>query len=74
MTLEGKCFDIKVKQGQKVKTGELLVEADLEGIRAAGLDTTTPIVVTNVDDYVDITAEHMGNVKTGDRLLYCISK
>ena len=74
VTLEGKCFDIKVKQGQKVKTGELLVEADLEGIRAAGLDTTTPIVVTNVDDYVDITAEHMGNVKTGDRLLYCISK
>ena len=74
VTLEGKCFDIKVKQGQKVKTGELLIEADLEGIRAAGLDTTTPIVVTNVDDYMDITAEHVGNVKTGDRLLYCISK
>ncbi len=74
VTLEEKCFNIKVKQGQKVKAGELLIEADLEGIQAAGLDTTTPIVVTNVDDYVDITAEHMGNVKAGDRFLYCISK
>ena len=74
VTLEGKCFDIKVKQGQAVKAGELLIEVDLEGIRSAGLDTTTPIVVTNVDDYVDITAENMGNIKAGDRLLYCISK
>lgn len=74
VTLEGKCFDIKVKQGQAVKAGELLIEADLEGIQSAGLDTTTPIVVTNVDDYVDITAENMGNIKAGDRLLYCISK
>lgn len=74
VTLEGKCFDIKVKQGQEVKEGELLIKADLEGIRSAGLDTTTPIIVTNVDDYVDITAENMGNIKAGDRLLYCISK
>ena len=74
VTLEGKCFDIKVKQGQAVKAGELLIEADLEGIRSAGLDITTPIVVTNVDDYVDITAENMGNIKAGDRLLYCFSK
>lgn len=74
VTLEGKCFDIKVKQGQAVKAGEILIEADLEGIRSAGLDTTTPIVVTNIDDYVDITAENMGNIKAGDRLLYCISK
>lgn len=74
VTLEGKCFDIKVKQGQEIKAGELLIEADLEGIQSAGLDTTTPIVVTNVDDYVDITAENMGNIKAGDRLLYCISK
>lgn len=74
VTLEGKCFDIKVKQGQAVKAGELLIEADLEGIRSAGLDITTPIVVTKVDDYVDITAENMGNIKAGDRLLYCISK
>ncbi len=74
VTLEGKCFDIKVKQGQAVKAGEILIEADLEGIRSAGLDTTTPIVVTNVDDYVDITVENVGNIKAGDRLLYCISK
>ena len=74
VTLEGKCFNIKVKQGQAVIAGEILIEADLEGIRSAGLDTTTPIVVTNVDDYVDITVENVGNIKAGDRLLYCISK
>lgn len=74
VTLEGKCFEIKVKEGQRVKAGDLLVEADLQGIRDAGLDTTTPIVVTNTDDYAEIKPGSFGPVKAGDTLMHCISE
>ena len=49
--LGGKPFKVKVQNGQKVKKGELLFEADLEAIKAAGLPTITPVLVCNTDDY-----------------------
>lgn len=49
--LEGKCFTVHAQNGQKVKKGDLLIEADLEGIKAAGLNTITILVVCNSDDY-----------------------
>ncbi len=49
--LEGKPFKVHCKGGDKVKKGDLLMEADLEAIKAAGLNTITPMLVCNVDDY-----------------------
>lgn len=49
--LEGKPFTIHVANGDKVKKGQLLMEADLEAIKAAGLPTITPMVICNTDDY-----------------------
>ena len=57
VTLKGKHFTPKAKQGDRVKRGQLLLEFDPEGIKAANLDTTTPVVVTNHADYGDITFE-----------------
>ena len=51
VSLEGKPFKIHVQNGQKVKKGDLLMEADLEAIQAAGLPTITPVLVCNTDDY-----------------------
>ena len=51
MILEGKCFTIHAQNGQKVKKGDLLMEADLEGIKAAGLPTITPVVICNTDEF-----------------------
>ena len=48
---EGKCFTIHAQNGQKVKKGDLLMEADLEGIKAAGLPTITPVVICNTDEF-----------------------
>lgn len=47
--LSGKCFKVHVKNGQKVKKGQLLFEADLAGIKAAGLNTITPVLLCNSD-------------------------
>ena len=49
--LNGAPFSIKVKNGQKVRKGDVLMEADLEAIKAAGLPTITPVQVCNTDDY-----------------------
>ena len=49
--LEGKPFKIHVKNGDSVKKGDLLMEVDLEMVKAAGLNTITPMLVCNSDDF-----------------------
>ena len=49
--LNGAPFQVKCKSGQKVKKGDLLMTADLEAIKAAGLDPITPMLVCNSSDY-----------------------
>ena len=68
--LNGKCFDVKVKAGDKVKTGDLLSVVDLEGIKAAGYRTVTPVIVSNTEDYAEVkmTAAE-GDIKAGAELL-----
>ena len=57
--LNGAPFQVKCKNGQKVKKGDILMIADLEAIKAAGLPTITPVLVCNSDDYATF------NVSTG---------
>ena len=45
--LAGSPFDVHVKVGDTVTTGQPLLTADLEQIRQAGKDTVTPMVITN---------------------------
>lgn len=52
--LEGKCFSSFVKQGDHVKQGEALIQADFEEITKAGYDTTVIMVITNTADYLDV--------------------
>ena len=49
--LNGAPFQVMVKNGQAVKKGDILMIADLEAIKAAGLPTITPVLVCNSDDY-----------------------
>ena len=51
VSLEGKPFTVHVANGDKVQKGQLLIEADLEAIKAAGLNTITPMLICNTDDY-----------------------
>ena len=49
--LEGKYFEPQVQNGDTVKKGQLLMKFDLDAIKAAGYDVTTPVVVTNGDRF-----------------------
>lgn len=71
--LGGKCFKAHVKNGQKVKKGQLLFEADLESIKAAGLNTITPVLVCNMDDFASLDS-HTGNVVTTSDVVIELSK
>ncbi|CAM3656075.1 PTS glucose transporter subunit IIA [Erysipelothrix urinaevulpis] len=59
--LEGQGFNGKVKQGSRVKQGDLLTEVDLDFIRGQGKPTITPMIFTSghavellkVDERVD---------------------
>ena len=55
VNLKGQHFTAKAAQGDTVKKGQLLLEFDPEAIKAAGYETTTPVVVTNAAEFGDIT-------------------
>ena len=62
VSLEGKPFEVKVTEGQTVAAGDLLVEADLDAIRAAGRETSTIVVFTNADTIKSVKVEHTGKL------------
>ena len=62
VSLEGKPFTVHVAEGQKVATGDLLVTADLEAIRAAGRETSTIVVFTNGDVIKSVKLEQTGTL------------
>ena len=46
VSLNGKGFKVFAKQGDKVKAGQKIVEADFAAIKEAGLDPTVMLIVT----------------------------
>ncbi|MGV8966380.1 MAG: glucose PTS transporter subunit IIA [Cellulomonas sp.] len=67
--LEGKCFDVAVQKGQRVAAGDLLAVVDLEGIRDAGFDPTTIVVVINSKTLSSVTPRTGGDVIPGDPII-----
>jgi PTS system beta-glucosides-specific IIC component len=67
--LNGKGFTPKKAQGDKVKKGDLLLEVDLEAVKAAGKPTVTPVIITNSDDYADVLPAEAGNITHGQDVI-----
>ncbi len=67
--LEGEGFEAFVKQGDHVKQGDLLVSFDQEFIEGKGYCLETPILVTNVEDFLDVVQMGSGQIHAGDELL-----
>ena len=66
--LEGKGFDAKVTEGQKVDAGEVLLTFDRALIEKAGYSLITPILVANTDEFAPLKKTDANNVNTGDSL------
>ncbi|MEC5273193.1 PTS beta-glucoside transporter subunit IIBCA [Caldifermentibacillus hisashii] len=72
VSLEGKYFHSSLERGQRIKQGDLLVEFDLEKIKEAGYDTTTMIIITNSNDYLDVVPVNKVSINKSDDLLAII--
>ncbi|EGQ8194983.1 PTS beta-glucoside transporter subunit IIABC [Vibrio parahaemolyticus] len=70
--LNGKGFKLLVKVGQEITEGQPLILFDLQVLTTLGYDTTTPIVITNSDDYFDVISTSNLHTTTGDTLLTII--
>lgn len=71
--LNGKYFETFVEQGQRVKKGQLLAKFDIDQI-GKDYDISTPILLTNKDNYkLELTKHDNKDVSTND-ILYKVSK
>ena len=67
--LNGGPFTVHVANGDKVKKGQLLIEVDLDAVKAAGLPTVTPVLVCNTDDYSTFNTFAGKNVTNDDAII-----
>jgi PTS system sucrose-specific IIC component len=53
--MNGDGFNTLVAEGDQVKKGQKLMEFDISKIKAAGHPDTVVVLLTNSDDYEDVT-------------------
>ena len=58
--LGGKYYHAHIAQGDKVKAGQLMLTFDMDAIKKAGYNITTPVIVTYSVDY-----QRVEGLKTG---------
>jgi glucose-specific phosphotransferase system IIA component len=69
VNLEGKYFKSDFKQGDHFKKGDILLQFDIDKIKEAGYEITTPVVVTNIHSYSSVISSPEGSIKEGQPLL-----
>lgn len=74
VNLDGKYFDIKVKEGQKVKANEEIAEVDFASIIKEGYLVVTPIIITNTKDYLDVLPNEVDGIIVRTEPLLTIMK
>lgn len=67
--LDGKGFTPMVKNGDRVKKGQLLLKFDIAYIKSQGLSVTTPVIISNTDDFSDVKVLASGKVELNTPLL-----
>lgn len=69
VNLKGEHYTAHKKQGDTVKAGELLLEFDMEAIKAAGYEVITPVIICNTPDFPDMVCHTDQEVKELDTLI-----
>lgn len=69
VNLKGEGFKAHIKEGDKVKRGDLMIEVDLEKLKADGYDVSTPVIICNTTDYKEVDSVNLGSVKVGDSII-----
>ena len=70
--LKGEHYTACVESGATVKKGDVLLEFDMEAIKAAGYEVITPVVICNADDYKDVIRTTGTQVEPGDVVMQLV--
>lgn len=73
VNLKGRHYTAHTKNGESVKKGQLLMEFDLNAIKAEGYDTVTPIVICNSEIYKTVST-YTGKPVTAGEAVIKVSK
>lgn len=73
VSLKGACFQIHAKEGDKVKAGDLIAEADLAAIKEAGLNPITPVLICSELEEKELEYAE-GAVKAGETTVLTIQE
>ncbi|WP_171004975.1 beta-glucoside-specific PTS transporter subunit IIABC [Enterococcus hulanensis] len=71
--LDGDGFTMLKEAGDPIKKGELVMEFDLAGLREAGYQTITPIVITNYAEFQEINKNSFDHPVNEDSILLQVS-
>lgn len=67
--LDGEGFTAHVSQGDMVKKGDLLVEFDIDFIKNKGYSVTTPVIISNTHDYLDVFKSEAETLQVGENAI-----
>ena len=67
--MNGEGFDVKVSEGQSVKTGELLMDFDLELVKEKAKSSTSVMVFTNLSENNKLEVVKLGKVEHNNIVL-----
>jgi PTS system beta-glucosides-specific IIC component len=72
--LDGKPFDLKVKEGDKFHQNDILMEFNKELIESHGLKTVTPVIITNSPSFQKIISENNQTLLSSNQRLFTVIK
>lgn len=67
--LNGEHFEVLVKDGEKITVGQQLVKFDKDAILEKGYQLTTPVIITNTDDYTKVNVVKTGNAELCETMI-----
>lgn len=67
--LNGEGFQIVAKEGQHLKKGDVIMNFDMEKIRATAKAMTTPVICTELKEGQKVTVLRYGEIKVGEELM-----
>lgn len=69
MELNGEFFEVLVKEGDQITAGQPLITFDMDAISKKGYSLTTPVIVTNTNDYTKVSAVKIGKTELCEKIL-----
>jgi len=72
VSLDGEGFTIHVKEGDKVKKGDALVDVDLDVVSEKAADTVTPMLITNMSDIEALNKQDVKQVRASEDVVITV--